>query len=189
VAGNVVANVYANALLEIGTSKNILEQVEEELGVVANLFSENRDILIFLGTPGISADAKKEFIDKAFSGNFLEIIVNFLKVLIDNNRQTLLQPVHEAFKELIDSVNNRLRVTVVSSAKLDQGLVEKLRSALADKYKKSIILNEAIDESILGGIVLRIGDVIVDGSLIKDLKNIRYNLINCKVRGDIAYED
>jgi len=189
VAGNVVANVYANALVEIGQEKKILDRLEEELGFIVGLISEDRDVEIYLNAPGISPDAKKEFIDRVFGGEFSETIVNLLKVLVDNGRQALLKSINEAFVELLDVVNNRQRVTVISSMKLGKDVLDKVQASLSEKLKKNIILDDAVDESILGGIILRMGDIILDGSMANDLKNIRHNLLNSKVRGDRAYED
>ncbi|HPU90164.1 MAG TPA: ATP synthase F1 subunit delta, partial [Spirochaetota bacterium] len=109
--------------------------------------------------------------------------------LVDNGRQALLKSINEAFVELLDVVNNRQRVTVISSMKLGKDVLDKVQASLSEKLKKNIILDDAVDESILGGIILRMGDIILDGSMANDLKNIRHNLLNSKVRGDRAYED
>jgi F-type H+-transporting ATPase subunit delta len=186
---NEVARVYAGALLESAKEKNILDQVAEELKSVVDLMNEDRDFRLYINVPGIPKDAKKEFIGKVFAKHFSEITINFIKILINNDRQGLIEEILESFGELLDEEKNRLRVKVISSAKLDDSLRKKVESSLNDKFRKDIIIEEKIDESILGGIIIRIGDLIIDGSLIKDLKNIKSRLLQSKVRSEVAYED
>ena len=90
---------------------------------------------------------------------------------------------------MIDDVNNRQRVTIITSVDLDSTLKSKLTAKLKDVLKKEIIIKEEIDPSILGGIIIKVGDTVIDGSLAKDLRNIKNNLLNSKVRSEVAYED
>lgn len=188
-AVNEVARVYAGALLEIGKENKVLQQIEEELGALGQLLREDADFRIYCKTPGISKESKKAFIDKVFQGKFSDIIVNFLKVLVDNGRFTDLDSIHETFLEFLDVESGKIRVTITGSSKLDDALMAKITSALAAKFKKEIIIEEKVDTSILGGVIIRIGDMIIDGSLVKDLNNIRRNLLSSKVRSEAAYED
>jgi F-type H+-transporting ATPase subunit delta len=189
VKGRKVAHIYASALLEIGQERNTLDQIEEELKFLSGLLRENKSLMQYLNTPGISVESKKDFIDRILKGKLSEISINFLKLLIDNGRQSIIEGVHESLIGLIDEVYNRQRVAVVTSKKLEEGTLGELRDLLKDKYKKDVILQEEIDESILGGIILKIGDLIIDGSLVNDLKNIERNLLYRKVRSESSYED
>jgi F-type H+-transporting ATPase subunit delta len=189
VAAKDIARVYASTLVEFGQEKKVLPEIEEEIRFVADLVSENRELRQFLASPGIPKDAKKDFIDKIFKGQLSEIMNNFLKVLIDNDRQSNIIEISEAFCALLDDVNNRQRVTIITSTDLDSALKSKLTEKLKTVMKKEIILKQEIDASILGGIIIKVGDTVIDGSLVKDLRNIKINLLNSKVRSEVAYED
>jgi F-type H+-transporting ATPase subunit delta len=189
VKGRKVAHIYAGALLEIGQERNTLDQIEEELKFLSGLLSENKSLMQYFNSPGISVESKMDFVDRILQGKLSEISINFLKLLIDNGRQSIIDGVYESLIGLIDEVYNRQRVVVVTSKKLEEGTLEELRDLLKDKYKKDVILLEEIDESILGGIILKIGDLIIDGSLANDLKNIERNLLYRKVRSESSYED
>jgi F-type H+-transporting ATPase subunit delta len=115
--------------------------------------------------------------------------VNLLKLLIDNGRQTSIADIYEAFVEYNDNAHNRQRITVISQSSLDSSLLDKIKSEVGKKFGKEIIITEQVDASILGGIIIKIGDIVIDGSLAKGLKNIRSNLLNSKVRSELAYED
>ncbi len=188
-AGNEVARVYAASLVEIGDEKDVLSQLEEELGFVSGLMKEDKYFKEYLISPSFSQESKKEFLKKVFSGKLSDYIVKFLRILIENDRQSAIGEIHESMVDLIDIANNRQRVTVITRDKLDDVTVNKIQSDLKAKLNKEIILTEKVDESILGGIIIKIGDLVVDGSLAKGLKNIRNTLLNSKVRSEVAYED
>ncbi len=188
-AANDIARVYANSIFDIAKEKNILPQVEEELEAVSDVIAEDETFRNYLNTPGITKDIKKEFIDKVFAGKISEYIVNLLKLLIDNSRQEIINEIYEAFVELNDIANNRQRITVITQSNLNATLLDKIKLEIGKKLDKEIIVTEQVDESILGGIIIKIGDLVIDGSLAKGLKNIRRNLLNSKVRSEMAYED
>jgi F-type H+-transporting ATPase subunit delta len=189
VAAKDIARVYASSLVELGQSMKILPELEEEIKFVAGVVKENADFRHFLVAPGIAREAKKDFIDKVFKGNLSETIVNFVKVLIDNDRQACIVEIGEALSAFVDQVNNRQQVTIVTSAELDPSMKDKLTARLKEIMKKDIILKSEIKADIIGGIIIKVGDTVIDGSLAKDLRNIKNNLLNSKVRSEVAYED
>jgi F-type H+-transporting ATPase subunit delta len=189
VAANEVARVYASALLDIGQERKILSQLEEELGFVAKLLGDDNNLVLFFSAPGVSKDSKKAFVDRVFKDQLSDISVNFLKILIDNNRHLSIRDIHLALVEFIDELNNRQRVQVVSSSSLNAEATRKIKDALEKKFSKEIIIEEVVDETIIGGIVIKIGDLVIDGSLAKDLKSIKEKLLSSKVRSEAAYED
>jgi F-type H+-transporting ATPase subunit delta len=183
VAVNDVSRVYANSLFDIAKEKNILPQIEEELKVVSDIISEEDDLRKYYNV------SKKELVDRVFAGKISEYIVNLLKLLIDNGRQSVISEIYKAFVELNDIANNRQRITVITQSNLDSSLLGKIKAEIGAKFGKEIIVTEQVDESILGGIIIKIGDLVIDGSLAKGLTNIRRNLLNSKVRSEMAYED
>ncbi len=188
-AVNDVALVYADSLFDIAKDNNSLDDTEWELKVLAEVIAEDRDFRDYLNTPGISKESKKELVGKIFAGKLSEITMNFLQLLIDKGRQSFLGAIYESFVELNDIAKNRQRVTVVTQSGLDDSLREKIKSEIGKKNGKEIILKEEVDETILGGIKIKIGDFVIDGSLSKGLENIRRNLLKSKVRSEVAYED
>jgi F-type H+-transporting ATPase subunit delta len=189
VADNELARIYASSLLEIAKEKKRFSEIEVELKTVSDLVKDDKDLSKFLASPSISKNDKLALIKKVFEKNLSEEIVNFLCVLVEKDRQEHIEDIFFSLSNMIDDEMNRLRVTVISNDKIDSTLSGKIASKLKEAFKKDVIVKEEIDESILGGIIIKAGDLVIDGSLIKDLKNIRYNLLNCKVRSDLAYED
>ncbi len=188
-AANDISRVYALSLVEVGQEKKVLTELEEEMKFLAELFSTDRDIHRYFISPAFSRESKRDFIKKVFGGKLSEYTINLLNVLVENNRQELIPDIYKSMMEQIDESQNRMKVTVTTTASMDEPLKEKIRSLLSKKFNKEIILKEKIDESIMGGIIIRIGDTVIDGSLVKDLRNISKNLLFSKVRSEAAYED
>ena len=188
-AGNNIARVYATALFDAAREKNIQEQLHEELEFVVELFSTNEDFRLYMTSPGFSKGIKKNFVEKVFSDNLSEYIVNFLHVLIENGRQSELPMINTVFGDLVNELNGRMRVEVLSVSKLDSEILENIKRVLKAKFNKDVIVDEKTDDSILGGVIIKAGDMVIDGSLFENLKKIRYNLLNSKVRSEVAYED
>jgi len=189
VATSEVAKVYAGALLEIAHEKNAIAKVEEELSFLAELLKNDPDLLRYFNAPGINNDSKKQFVDKVFGGKLSDLMVNFLKVLIDNGRQQDIPDINVAFGELLDIINNRQKIKLISSIKLDADIINRIKKSLEDRFNKNIIIEEEVIPSILGGIIVQVDDLIIDASLKKDLIKLREKLIQSKIRGEVAYED
>lgn len=184
-----IAFVYASSLVEIGREKNILNDIEDEIKTLSIVIEEDADLKKYLYSPQFTKESKKSIVKKCFSDKFSDYIVNLLCVMIDNDRQSALNDVIKSFTDILDEMNNRARVTITSSEKLDKTTVDSILNQLKSVYKKEIIIKEKIDESIIGGIIINIGDIVIDGSIIKDIKKMRTGLLNSKVRSDMAYED
>jgi len=189
VATSEVAKVYAGALLEIAHEKNAISKIEEELSFLAELLKNDHDLMRYFSAPGITKESKKQFVDKVFGSELSELMVNFLKVLIDNGRQHDIPDISVAFSELLDIVNNRQKITLVSSVKLDLDIINRIKKGLEDRFNKNIIVEEVIDPTILGGIIVQVDDLIIDASLKNDLLKLREKLLQSKIRGEVAYED
>lgn len=186
---NATARVYATSLADIVQEAGTVEKTEEEISFIADLFREDMEFRMILTSPGLTRADRKSFVDKIFSGRVSESVVNFLKVLIDHGRETEFSDIHLAFRDACDDILNRSRVTVQTPVALDDSTRSNLVSSLEKKSNNTVILQEEIDESLLGGVVIKMGDLVVDGSLAKDLKALRENLLSSKVRSDAAYED
>ena len=184
-----VAKVYASALLEIAHEKNAVAKIEEELAFISELLKNDQDLMRYLSAPGITKESKKQFIEKVFGRELSELMVTFLKVLIDNGRQQDIIDINIAFGELIDIVNNRQKIKLITSIKLDSEIINRIKMSLEDRFNNNIVVEEVVDPSILGGIIVKVDDLIIDASLKNDLLKLREKLLQSKIRGEVAYED
>lgn len=186
---NNIARVYASALMDVSRESGDSESLHGELNFIAALLSDEKDFGAYMASPRFSKEEKKGFVKKVFSEHLSEHIVNFLNVLIENGRQNELQNISAAFDDLMDDLNNRMKVEVVSVSELNENALENIRSVLKQRFGKDITVKERADTSILGGIIIKAGDLVIDGSLAENLKRIRDDLLNSRVRSEVAYEN
>jgi F-type H+-transporting ATPase subunit delta len=173
-----VARVYAEALLDAADQRNQTDQVLGELAsLVEDVFRADPQSEAFLASGAISRKPKAEVIERAFTGKVSDTFLNFLLVLNDRQRLGLVRPILQAARELRDQRAGRLSVLVTSAAPLADEQREQLRHDLRARYNKEPVLTTRVDPALLGGLVVRVGDWLYDGSVRTRLENIRKQLI------------
>jgi F-type H+-transporting ATPase subunit delta len=181
-----VARVYAEALLDAAQKRGETERVLEEFAsLFEDLFRADPQFEAFLASGAISRKPKAAVIHRAFDGRASDTFLNFLLVLNDHQRLDLLRGIHEAVKELHDERTGRMRVEVTSAVPLPDDQRERLMGELRQKYKKEPVLATRVDPSLLGGIVVRVGDWLYDASVRTRLENIRKQLIERGSHGTV----
>lgn len=187
-----VAQVYANALLDLAFTKGVPGEVLRDLEQVARVLeADRRRVLSFFVAPSIKRDVKKQIIEKAFGNAVAEVVVNFLKVIIDKGRASDLPAILKTFVELYHERQGELVVHVTAAQQLGDDERERLKRALKKKNKgySEFILKERVDPSLLGGLVVRTGDSVYDASLRSRLEVIGERLKSSRVNNEVAYED
>jgi F-type H+-transporting ATPase subunit delta len=181
-----VARVYAEALLDAAQKRGETERVLEEFAsLFEDLFRADPQFEAFLASGAISRKPKAAVIHRAFDGRASDTFLNFLLVLNDHQRLDLLRGIHEVVKELHDERTGRMRVVVTSAVPLPDDQRERLMGELRQKYKKEPVLATRVDPSLLGGIVVRVGDWLYDASVRTRLENIRKQLIERGSHGTV----
>jgi F-type H+-transporting ATPase subunit delta len=189
VSASTTAKTYAGVLLDIGRAKNTLDLISEELAAFSSVVKSEDLFRLFLGVPGIGPEEKKAFLQKTLSGKFSSDFVNFLCVLIDNDRQGEIGEIEDAYRSLLDEEKRSARVTVVTSVPCDDALRAKISAALGKHYDRTIVLEEEVDPSILGGVILKAGDTVIDGSVLTRIRAMKEKLLLSNIRGEAVYED
>jgi F-type H+-transporting ATPase subunit delta len=170
-----IARVYANALFEAGKDTNKLDTLQEQVGQFADALDESRDMQVFFFSPYFSSAEKSEGIEKVLSDADPEFI-NFLELLVEKHRMPVLFRIRRRFDALCAEENKELEVTVTSAVELDEGTVEEIGDAIAEQTGRKVELNSNVDEKILGGLVLRVGNMVLDASVRNQLEKLRKNV-------------
>lgn len=174
----IIADRYADALVEIAKGGQLtFEKISTDLGLINNTLTQSKDLNEFLTNPIVSTEDKKLIIEKVFSGEIDVLIVNFLKVLVDKNRFTVFGEVLESYNKSLDDVNNISRIKVTSAVELSKEAKSKLKKKLETKLKKNVLLDLDINSDIIAGLVIKIGDNIIDMSLKHKLEDLSRNII------------
>lgn len=172
-----VGRRYAVALFQIAKEQNLLEQMENELRVIKEVFENNKELVVVLKSPRISKKQKKEILTNTFS-SVNQYVLNTLMLLSDRHREDYIPEVADQFLKLIDEEKGVAEADVYTVRPLTDAEKDALSSAYAPKVgKKSLRINNIVDKDLLGGVKIRIGNCILDGSLRGKLDRLERELL------------
>ena len=167
-----IAQVYARSLFEVATEQDKLELIKQQLDEFAQALSENRELAVFFFSPYFSVAEKKDGLHRAVEGADA-VFMNFLEALIERHRMPVIFRIRADFEALYDSSHRLLPVTVTSAVELDPETIESLGRRIGEQTGNEIELSSKVDPEILGGIVLRVGNFIMDASIRTRLEQLR----------------
>ena len=167
-----IAQVYARALFEVAEERDLLDQIHDELTQFADALSENRQLAVFFFSPYFSTEEKKEGLKKAVTGAD-PAFMNFLEALIERHRMPAIFRIKDRYQDMWEDARDLLPVQVTSAVKLDSSTVERIGDRIGEQTKRTVELSSQVDPDILGGIVLRVGNVILDASIRNRLEQLR----------------
>jgi len=166
------ARVYAEALFEVAKEKGKLDSIGDELAQFADALEANRELQVFFFSPYFSSAEKIDGLKRAVSGAEPELL-NFLELLIEKHRMTEVFRIRREFAELWKREKRRIDVTVTSAAELDPAVVERIGEEIGRQTGQQVDLASRVDEEILGGIVLQVGNMVLDASIRNRLEKLR----------------
>lgn len=167
-----IATVYARSLFEVAKDGGKLDDVQEQIGQIADAISEDHELQVFFFSPYFSPDEKKDGLAKALEDPD-PIVVNFLDLLIDNHRMPALLRVRRTYDALWEKENDLLPVTVTSAVELDEATVKNIGDRIGEQTGRKVKLTSAVEPDLLGGIVVRVGNSIIDASIRNRLEQLR----------------
>jgi F-type H+-transporting ATPase subunit delta len=170
------ARRYATALFNVAIRQNGLDAIERDLKTVLDLWDQNPKIAEAMGRPQIPSETKGRIWQQLLEGNVQPLLLKFILLLVDKRRIDLLPAIGDEFQRLSDEQRQIVRAQVTTATPLPRDQADALRVNLRARTGKSVELVEAVDPSIVGGVVLRIGDRIIDGSIRTQLSNLKRQL-------------
>ena len=176
----VIARNYAETLLELasrGGGQPAAEAYLAALDELAGLLEHEPRVREFVETPRLSAEEKKQALRAALSGRVPEPFLRFVMVVVDKRRQGLLRDIAAAYRTLVDEAAGRVRVAVTISHAPDAALQDEIRRGLEARLGKTVIPTFTVEPGLLGGMVARIGDQILDGSVRSRVAELRRRLL------------
>jgi F-type H+-transporting ATPase subunit delta len=167
-----IAEVYARSLFEVAKEHGELDTVRDELGEFADALGSDRDLQLFFFSPYFSSEEKRDGVERVVA-DANEHVVNFLKLLAERHRMPVLQRIRRAFEALWADENKLLPVTVTSAVELDQGLVEDIGKRIGEQTGRRVELSSKVDPDLLGGLMVRVGNMVLDASIRNRLEQLR----------------
>lgn len=167
-----VSKRYALALFEAGLELNKIKEFNNELDFLQAVFKEEEKLMDLLSHPRIKKDEKKDLIDKIFKDKLSLEMMNFLYVLIDKRREAYVLDISEEYKSLFNKHENIVNVVAMTAVPMEEKSKKKLVEVLGNKLNKTVNLTNEVDKSVLGGVLLKMENKVVDGTLKGELESI-----------------
>jgi len=167
-----IAQVYARALFEVAKEHDRLDEVRSDLTEFAQALSDNRELAVFFFSPYFSTEEKEDGLKKAVTGAE-PVFMNFVEALIERHRMPAIFRIRDRYQDMWEDERHLLPVQVTSAVALDAATVESIGARIGEQTKRTVELSSTVDPDILGGIVLRVGNVILDASIRNRLEQLR----------------
>jgi F-type H+-transporting ATPase subunit delta len=168
-----IARNYASALLTLAEKANAREEWAALINAVASAIEENQTLRRFLAAPQVSAADKNAVLGKGLSGSMPPMFVRFLQKLVSNRRQTMIPGVATEYGNLLDAVKGRVHARVTVAREMNAADQQTLGAQLTRALGKTVVPHFAVNPAILGGVVVRVGDTVMDGSVRRRLGLLR----------------
>jgi F-type H+-transporting ATPase subunit delta len=170
-----VDRVYAEALFDVAKGHGKLDAVGEELGQFADSLDRERELQVFFFSPYFSTEEKKDGLTKAIEGAD-DGFLNFLELLVEKHRMPAIFRIRRAYEQLWEHENKLLPVEITSAVELDDEIARRIGDQIGEQTGQKVELTKTVDPEILGGLVLRVGNSILDASIRNRLDNLRKNV-------------
>ena len=167
-----IAQVYSRALFEVAMERDVLNDVHEQLGQFADVLSDNHDASVFFFSPYFSTEEKIDGLKRMLTGAD-PALMNFFEALIERHRMPAIFRIRSRFEELWEDEKKLLPVEVTSAVALDDSTVKQIGDRIGEQTGNTIELSTIVDPDILGGIVLRVGNFVLDASIRNRLNQLR----------------
>ena len=167
-----IAQVYARSLFEVATERDQLDDVREQIGQFADALHDSRELQTFFFSPYFSTEEKKQGLGKAVV-DADPTVRNFLELLVENHRMPAIFRVRRELDRLWQETHQLLPVQITSAVELDEGVVKRIGDEIGRQTGRTVELTATVDPEVIGGIVLRVGNSILDASIRTRLERLR----------------
>ncbi len=168
-----IVNAYAEALFRLASAEEVADQVEEELHALERLYGENAEMKEFINNPRIKAEGKKDALVELLGDKLSRVMLNHMHLIVDQERGRMLPSIAEEYYRLAGESRAKITAELITAVPVSDDTRQKLGDELGKATKKDVYLRARVDESILGGAIVRIGDKVLDGSVRNKLNQLK----------------
>lgn len=172
-----IARNYAETLLELARRAGDLRGWGQAVDDVADAMQNDRTLRLFLESPRVSAAQKNKILGRAFEGQLPSLLVRYLQALVSHRRQMLLPEIAREYHDLVDQVEGRLHASVTVAQEPADRERRSIAKELSRAFGKEVVPHFTVNPAILGGLVVRVGDTVLDGSVRRRLATLRMRML------------
>jgi F-type H+-transporting ATPase subunit delta len=171
------AFAYAESLLSVANDQKQAEAIAAELHAIVGIVDANPLFKQFLSDPAIGAEKRSGLVERVFEGGVSPLLWNFLTVLSRRDALPILAQIAGAYAQLFEEQLGKVEVDVTTAQKLSDEELESVRQRISSALKRDAVVHQYVDDSIIAGLVLRVGDTMIDGSVKSQLQSLRHQLL------------
>lgn len=172
-----VGRVYAQALLELATEKNVVDEVAEEVQQLRPLMAAGGDLHRLLVNPAISDQERGQLIERIFEGKVSDLLYKMLRVIGDKGRLGSLPEVASGYLLAVAEAKGQIDVQAYVASELDHASVQQMTEQIGQALGKTVSLTQTVDPSLIGGMKIKVGDRLIDASVASQLKNMKNKMV------------
>jgi F-type H+-transporting ATPase subunit delta len=177
---SLAAVAYATSLLDLANDSKQAQAIGTELAALGEIIRQNPSFGAFLSDPGIRHEERTEMMDKVWGGKVTPLMKSFLGVVNLKNAMRKLPEIADAYDDLLDEQQGKVEVDVTVAQKLSPEQLEQVRQRVGAALGKDAVVHQYVDESIIGGLVLRVQDKLIDASVRNQLQAMREQLLSAR---------
>lgn len=168
-----IVSAYAESLFRLASAEEVADRVEEELHELEQLYQKNYELKEFIHNPRVKADGKKDALTELLGNKISRILLNHMHLIIDQDRGRMFPKIAEEYYRLAKETRAKVTAEVVTALPMADGMLDDLAAELRKLTRKDVHLRTRVDESIIGGVIVRVGDKVLDGSIRKKLSQLK----------------
>ncbi|RJP64887.1 MAG: ATP synthase F1 subunit delta [Candidatus Abyssobacteria bacterium SURF_17] len=168
-----IVSAYAESLFRVATAEGVADRVEEELHDLERLYQTSYELKEFINNPTVKAEGKKNALTELMGDKLSRVTLNHMNLLVDQDRGRMFPKVAEEYYRLSSAVRAKVSAEVITAVPISDGALEQLGVQLKKLTRKDVYLRTRVDESIIGGVVVKVGDKVLDGSVRSKLAQMR----------------
>ncbi|HSA07393.1 MAG TPA: ATP synthase F1 subunit delta [Candidatus Gastranaerophilales bacterium] len=173
---SIIADKYAIAMFELAETHDLLDNINSDLFLVKNIISTSNDLRNFIDHPLINSADKKDALEKIFAESVSLYSLNLIRLLTDRNRLFILPFIADYYQKILYKKRNMDIAQVITAIPVDENVLVRTREKLENLFKKRIKIESMVDKDLIAGMIIKIGDKIIDGSIKTKLENMKKQL-------------
>ncbi|WP_350343526.1 ATP synthase F1 subunit delta [Proteinivorax tanatarense] len=178
----IIAKRYSKALFDLALEHSLLEDIYNDCRGIADFLKQEKSVVRFLTTPNITKEKKNELITESFQGSINEHTLNFMKLLVAKGRAEQLKECCLLYIKNFEDYKGLVKVKVQSAQKLNKGQLDNTKERISSITGKEVMLSTEVKEELIGGMIIKIGNKIIDGSVKSRLKLLEQSLVNAQIK-------
>lgn len=173
-----VASRYAKSLIDLSKEQQIIDKVKGDMDVFQQTVSQNISLRSLLKSPVVNNGDKITILSKVFGPSFQKLTIDFFSIVVRKNRSSVLETISESFMAQYNELNNIISATVKTAQPIDAAVTADVTHFIEKQSGKKVSLTASVDPSLIGGLVIQVGDNLYDASISGKLNKVKQNLLN-----------